>query len=141
MTSSTTTARRGGPVVGLLVLLWLVGLLALLWWAFALGMESWADQQSNGGARAAELGRQGNQLLLALAVVAAGGPALIALAAYWMRLVRTGTVFLVLAVAIGIPALWVAAHAYRDLAPSPPPPGPPGHCVELSGGDTRCPGG
>ncbi|MFE9688364.1 DUF6234 family protein [Micromonospora sp. NPDC005806] len=140
MTSSPTTTRWRS-VIGFLVLLWVLGLLALVWWGFTLGMEGWADQHSNGGARAADLRRQGDVLLLVLVAAGAGGPAVIGLVAYRMRLVRTGLVFLVLAVAIGIPGLWVAAHAYRDLTPPPPPPGPPGHCVEFSGGDTRCPGG
>ncbi|MFU8871920.1 hypothetical protein [Micromonospora sp. SL4-19] len=141
MTSPTTTARQGGPVVAFLVLLWVLGLLALAWWGFVIGMEGWADQYSNGGARTTETGQRMDRWLLVSIAVAAGGPAVIALTAYGLRLVRTAVVFLVLAVAIGIPGLAVAAAAYRDLNPSPPSPPAPGHCQELSGGDNRCPGG
>lgn len=143
MTSPTTTAtgRRGGPVIGFLVLLWVCALLAPAWWVFSVGMRQWAANYSDRPADLDGLQRQANLALLIAALVAAGGPAVIALVAYQLRLVRTAIVFLVLAVALAIPGLLVAAHAYRDLTPAPAPPGPPGHCVELSGGDTRCPGG
>ncbi|MGW3894099.1 hypothetical protein ACWD6L_02785 [Micromonospora profundi] len=48
-----------------------------------------------------------------------------------------------LTVVIAVPAAPIAVLTVRDLDPAPAPttPGPPGHCVEHSGGDTRCPGG
>ncbi|MFG1676166.1 hypothetical protein [Micromonospora sp. NPDC049282] len=81
--------------------------------------------------------------LLVAASVATAGPTLIALVAYRLRLVRTAAVFLVLAIVIAVPAVPFAVLAGRDLAPAPAAttPGPPGYCVEHSGGDTRCPGG
>jgi hypothetical protein len=141
VTSPTTTPRRGGPVVGALVLLWLLGLLALLWWLFRIGMEQWANSYSDPVPGAADLDRQASRALLATAVLAVAGAAAITLVAYRLGLVRTAVVFLVLTLVLAVPGLAVAASAYRDLTPAPPPPGPPGHCQEHSGGDTRCPGG
>lgn len=141
MTSSTVTGRRGGPVVGFLVLVWVLGLLAVAWWVFSLGMRQWADSYSGPGPGTAALNQQGAAAMLVLALLAVGGPAIIALVAYRLRLVRTAVVLLVLSLALAIPGLPVAAFAYRDLRPAPPPAAPPGHCQEHSGGDTRCPGG
>ncbi|MCW3843183.1 DUF6234 family protein [Micromonospora yasonensis] len=141
MTSSTSTVRARGPVVGFLVLLWVVGLLALAWWWFALGMQQWAASYSGSGPETEQLRRQVSQVLMIMLVVAAAGPAVIALVAYRLRLVRTAIVFLVLALALGVPGLPLAAHAYRDSTPPPPPPASVPGCHELSGGDTRCPGG
>ncbi|WP_091608437.1 DUF6234 family protein [Micromonospora mirobrigensis] len=126
--------------MGLLVLLWVGGLLALGWWLFTIGMEQWAASYSPGDAGSADLGRRASDAAVFLGLLAAGGPLLIALVASEMRLRRTAIGFLVLAVAVGVPALALGAVAYRD--PSPPPPATtvPG-CRELSGGDTRCPGG
>ncbi|MFC4146060.1 DUF6234 family protein [Micromonospora mangrovi] len=143
MTTPATTAsgRPGGPLVGCLVLLWVGGLLAVAWWVFGIGMHQWAANYSDEPTDVDGLRRQANHALLIGVLVAAGGPAVIAVVAYRLRLVRTAIVFLVLAVVLAIPGLVVAASAYRSLTPAPAPPGPPGHCVELSGGDTRCPGG
>jgi hypothetical protein len=57
--------------------------------------------------------------------VAVGGPALIAVAAFAGRLVRTGAVYLALAIVLGVLAIPFAAEAYRTLIPSPPPPPAP----------------
>ncbi|WP_433344611.1 DUF6234 family protein [Micromonospora sp. CA-111912] len=143
MASSTSapTARHGGPVVGLLTLLWVGGLLALVCRWFAIGMEHWAASYSVSSSETEYLGRQVSQVVLATLLLAAAGPAVIAAVAYRMRLARTAIVFLVLAVVGGVPALTLAAYVYRDLDPPPPPPAPVSGCREHSGGDSRCPGG
>ncbi|MFF3864755.1 DUF6234 family protein [Micromonospora sp. NPDC001898] len=137
----TPTARHSGPVVGLLTLLWVGGLLALIYRWFAIGMERWGTSSSSPSSEMEYLGRQMSQAVMAALLLAATGPAVIAAVAYGMRLARTAIVFLVLAVVLGVPALTLAAHAYRDLNPPPPPPAPVPGCHEHSGGDTRCPGG
>jgi hypothetical protein len=143
MTTPTTTGtgRRGGPVIGFLVLVWVCALLALAWWVFSIGLRQWAATSSDQPTDLDGLRRQADLALLIATVVAAAGPAVIALVAYRLRLVRTAIVFLVLAAALAVPALLVTAHAQRSVTPAPTAPGPPGHCVELSGGDNRCPGG
>jgi hypothetical protein len=143
MTSSTAapTTSRGGPLVGLLALLWVGGLLAFAWWWFALGMELWAASYSDEGPEVTALRQKASEVMLATLLLAAAGPPLIAVLAYGLRLVRTAVVFLVLAVVLGGPALTLAAYVYRDLDPPPPPPAPVSGCQERSGGDTRCPGG
>lgn len=137
------TGRRGGPIVGFLVLVWVCGLIAAaVWWA-GIGLEQWSVSYGDQPGEFADLKRRASLALLVAALVAAVGPAVVALVAYRLRLVRTAVVFLVLAVVIAVPAGPVAVLASRDLAPAPAAttPGPPGHCVEHSGGDTRCPGG
>lgn len=140
MTSSTAITRHRGPIVGLLALLWVTGLLALAWWWFTIGMQLWAANYSDGQADAEGLRQQNSLVLVIMILVGVGGPAVIALVAHRLRLVRTAVVFLVLAVALGIPGLPLAARAYRDATPQPAPPPPANHCQELSGGDNRCPG-
>ncbi|WP_343442504.1 hypothetical protein [Micromonospora schwarzwaldensis] len=143
MTSATTTARRGGPVVGLLVALWACGLIATAAWWVGIGLRQWSVSYGDATGEVADLRRRATLALLTFVLVAVAGPVLIALVAYHLRLVRTAIAFLVLAVGLTVPALPIAVHAGRDLDPAPAPttPGPPGHCVEHSGGDTRCPGG
>ncbi|SCG77371.1 hypothetical protein GA0074704_5446 [Micromonospora siamensis] len=123
------------------MLLWIGGLLAAGWWLFSIGMEQWAASYSPPDAASAELERRASRAGTTLVLVVAGGPLVIALVAYGMRLVRTAVVFLVLTLLLGGPALVLGAAANRDRQPPVPPPSAPGHCVELSGGDTRCPGG
>ncbi len=137
------TGRRGGPIVGFLVLVWVCGLIAVsVWWA-GIGLEQWSVSYGDQPGEFADLKRRASLALLVAALVAAVGPAVVALVAYRLRLVRTAVIFLVLAVVIAVPAVPIAVLASRDLAPAPTAttPGPPGHCVEHSGGDTRCPGG
>lgn len=129
--------------MGFLVLVWVCGLIAAtVWWA-GIGLEQWSVSYGDQPGEFADLKRRASLALLVAALVAAVGPAVIALVAHRLRLVRTAVVFLVLAVAIAAPAGPVAVLAGRDLAPAPAAttPGPPWHCVEHSGGDTRCPGG
>ncbi|WP_431878034.1 hypothetical protein [Micromonospora marina] len=144
MTSEAVGARRrGGPIVGFLVLVWVCGLIAVAVWWVGIGLEQWSISYGNQPGEFANLQRRASVALLVAALVATAGPAVIALVAYRLRLVRIAVVFLVLAVVIAVPAVPFAVLAGRDLDPTPAVtnPGPPGHCVERSGGDTRCPGG
>ncbi|MFF0659479.1 hypothetical protein [Micromonospora tulbaghiae] len=135
--------RRGGPIVGFLVLVWVCGLIAAAIWWVGIGLEQWSVSYGDQPGEFADLQRQASLALMVAASVATAGPTVIALVAYRLRLVRTAVVFLVLAIVIAVPAVPIAVLAGRDLAPAPAAttPGPPGHCVEHSGGDTRCPGG
>ncbi|MCG5446005.1 hypothetical protein NIE79_004535 [Micromonospora sp. NIE79] len=144
MTSEAVGAgRRGVPIVGLLALLWLCGLIAAAMWWLGVGLKQWSVSYGDQPGEFEDLKRQASVALLVAAVVAGAGPVLIALVAYQLRQVRTAVVFLVLAAVIAVPAVPFAVLAGRDLNPAPAAttPGPPGHCVEHSGGDTRCPGG
>ncbi|MDO3703315.1 hypothetical protein Q3W71_16715 [Micromonospora sp. C28SCA-DRY-2] len=81
-----------------------------------------------------------------LGAVAPGGgascrPAGGAVTAFTGRLVRTGAVYLALALVLGAFVAPFAADAYRTLTPPPPPPPAPTVGQEHSGGDNRCPGG
>ncbi|MFJ6154342.1 hypothetical protein [Micromonospora profundi] len=129
--------------MGLLVLVWVCGLMAAAGWWVGIGLEQWSVSYGDQPAEFADLRRRASVALLVVAFVATAGPAVIALVAYQLRRVRTAVVFLVLTVVIAVPAAPVAVLTVRDLDPAPAPttPGPPGHCVERSGGDTRCPGG
>ncbi|WP_406063412.1 hypothetical protein [Micromonospora sp. NBC_00860] len=144
MTSeAVSTDRRGTPTVGLLVLVWICALIATAVWWVGIGLQQWSVSYGDQPGAFEDLKRWASVALMVAALVATAGPAIIALVAYQLRLVRTAVVFLVLTVVIGVPAVPIAALAGRDLDPAPAAttPGPPGHCVEHSGGDTRCPGG
>ncbi|MEU4570476.1 DUF6234 family protein [Micromonospora sp. NPDC023956] len=139
MEPSPSTRRRAGAVA-LLTVLWLFTSLLLLGWTFAIGLEGWAEHHGGGGGPA-ETSRRGNLALLALYLTAAGGPVVIAVVAFAGRLVRTGAVYLSLALVLGALGLPLGAAAVRELAPPPPVPSGPVGCQEHSGGDSRCPGG
>ncbi|MEW1586436.1 hypothetical protein AB0283_13435 [Micromonospora vinacea] len=144
MTSeSVGTDRRAAPIVGLLALVWVSGLIATAVWWVGIGLEQWSVSYGDQPGEFEDLKRQASVALLVAALVATAGPVLIALVAYQLRQVRTAVVFLLLATVIAVPAVPIAVLAGRDLDPAPATttPGPPGHCVEHSGGDTRCPGG
>ncbi|WP_430503101.1 hypothetical protein ACQRWP_16375 [Micromonospora trifolii] len=144
MTSEAVgTGRRGVPIVGLLALVWVCGLIAAAMWWVGIGLEQWSVSYGDRPAEFEDLKRQASVALLVAAMVATAGPLLIALVAYQLRRARTAVVFLVLTAVIAVPAVPIAVLAGRDLDPAPAAttPGPPGHCVEHSGGDTRCPGG
>ena len=123
MTSSTPAARSRYALV-LLTVLWVVACLALLWWLFTIGMEGWADQHSNGGGRSAEFGRRSARALLFWRRwQRADRPS-----SRWWRsaagTVRTGLVYLFLAVVIAAaltPAVVDAARTLRP--PAAPAPG------------------
>ncbi|MEU1249144.1 hypothetical protein [Micromonospora arida] len=106
-------------------------------------MEQWSVSNGDQPGEFEDLKRRASVALLVAALVATAGPALIALVAHQLRLVRTTVVFLALTVVIAVPAFPFAVSAGRGLHPAPAAatPGPPGPCVEPSGGDTRCPGG
>ncbi|MEU4474942.1 hypothetical protein [Micromonospora sp. NPDC023888] len=144
MTSGAVgTGRRGGPIVALLVLLWICGLIAAALWWVGIILEQWSASYDNQPSELDDIQRRASLALLIAALVATAGPALVALVAYQLRLVRTAVVFLVLTVVIAVPAVPLAASAGQGLDPAPAAttPGPPGYCMEHSGGDTRCPGG
>ncbi|MFG3577890.1 hypothetical protein [Micromonospora chersina] len=143
MSEAVGTGRRGGAIVGFLFLLWVCGLVATAVWWVGIGLEQWSASYGDQPGEFEDLRRRASLALLVAALVATVGPALLALVAYRLRLVRTAVVFLVLTVVIAVPAVPFAVLAGRDLDPAPAvtTPGPPGHCVEHSGGDTRCPGG
>ena len=143
MAEGVDTGRRGGSIVGLLVLVWVCGLIAAAGWWVGIGLEQWSVSYGDQPDEFADLGRRASVALLVAALVATGGPAIIALVAYQLRRVRTAVVFLVLTGVIAVPAVPIAVFTARDLDPAPAPttPGPPGRCVEHSGGDNRCPGG
>lgn len=144
-TDSGRTRRAGSAnpssVVALLTVGWLLAVVVLTWMWFGLGMEGWAYQHSNSGQLSAELAARIARVSLWLAGIGAGGPALIAVVAYFGGMVRTSVVYLMLAMVLVVPAYRIAGPAYRTLNPPGPPPPAPTHCVEYSGGDTKCPGG
>jgi hypothetical protein len=128
-------------VVGLAIFGWSMAICAMGGWLLSIGMSQWADSydgdsQAMSG-HAAESARAG----LWLAAVLAVGPVLLAVLARAARMRRTFGVFVVLAVLL-VPAGAVAASgSWRTLHPPAPPPPAPTHCMEHSGGDSRCPGG
>ncbi|MFF0123829.1 hypothetical protein ACFYP7_31625 [Micromonospora arida] len=129
--------------MGLPVLVWVCRLIAAaVWWA-GIGLEQWSVSYGDHPGEFEDFKRRASVALLVAALVATAGPALVALVAYQLRLVRTAVVFLVLTVVIAVPAVPFAFLASRDLdsAPAATTRGPPARCVEHSDGDTRCPGG
>ncbi|MFG1840323.1 hypothetical protein ACGFH8_18125 [Micromonospora sp. NPDC049175] len=129
--------------MGFLTLVWVCGLIAVALWWMGIALEQWSATYDDQPGEFEDIQRRASQALLVAAMAATAGPALIALVAYHLRLVRTTVVFLVLTVVIAIPAmpLAVAVGGSLDPAPAATTPGPPGHCVVHSGGDNRCPGG
>jgi hypothetical protein len=127
--------------VALLTAGWLLGVAVLVWMLFAAGMDGWADHHGNHDQRSAELAARSANISLWLAGVGVGGPALIAVVAHLRGMARASVAYLVLAIILVVPAYQLAKPAYRTLHPPGPPPPAPTHCVEFSGGDSRCPGG
>ncbi|MEW2143232.1 hypothetical protein AB0869_10505 [Micromonospora vinacea] len=118
MASDTVgTDRRGGPIVGLLVLVWVCGLIAAAVWWLGIGLEQWSVSYSDQPGEFEDLQRRASLALLVAALVATAGPAIIALVAYTLRRARAAVAFLVLTVVIAVPAVPVAVLAGRDLDP------------------------
>jgi len=128
------SARR---TVSLLTLLWVAALIALVVWLFAVGLQGWGDSGDHSG----RYERRAAMITVILAVVGAGGLGLIGLVAIGQRAVKTGLVYLVLAVIAAVLVAQPVKEAFRVGNPTPPGPAPYYGCQEHSGGDTRCPGG
>jgi hypothetical protein len=141
MTDAGVRARPAWPpaAVTLLTFLWVAGLLLALYQLFAVGMEQWADRSGGAEVGGAALDRRSDRWGSIFLAVLAGGPVVTAVVAAVGGLRKTAIGYGVLAVPLIGFALVVASNLHRD-EPAPPP-APPGHCVEHSGGDTRCPGG
>jgi hypothetical protein len=123
--------------VALLTLAWFLAVPALvltgIFSSFSLGVEQNPEH------------REGALLFLAAAAVGVLLPLLATVLAYRGNRPILGTVYAVLTLFLIVPALVITLSSAKELGwyrpASPEPPGPPGHCVEHSGGDTRCPGG
>jgi Family of unknown function (DUF6234) len=121
-------------------IVWLVAVAWLVWRCFGIGLENWADDQTYGGANAADLARRWAAAVLLLAGVAAGGPTLIAVVAFTGRLPRTGAIYVAVAAIVGALVSPAAREAYHTLHPPVPAQPGPVVCQENSGADNRCPG-
>jgi hypothetical protein len=77
--------------------------------------------------------------------VLVGGPLVIALAAWVVRLDGVPRVYLVIAAVLVLPALYGSWISWNDMHPRHAEPStpwtPPTHCVAYSGGSNTCPGG
>ncbi|MEU8337809.1 hypothetical protein [Micromonospora sp. WMMA1976] len=105
---------------------------ATVWWV-GTGLEQWSVSYGDQPGEVADLKRRASLALLVAALMTAVGPAVVALVAYRLRLVRTGALFLVLAVVIAVPAVPFAVLVGRDLVPPPAKtPGPPGKWMAAS---------
>lgn len=130
--------RWARTTVGLLVTVWLLSFPLMLWWLFRIGMQGWANSYSDDPARSAEIDHSTSMATLTVALLAVGGPAVIALVAFAGSMYKIGKVFAVLAVTGLVLAVALTAGSSRPAAPADPS---PTICQEHSGGDTRCPGG
>lgn len=143
--TDTGVVRRWAPrAFDILTVAWVLALLALGWklcWVFVENFSLYTTTEADRTAP-----EQGNRalagVLLTLLAVAAGGPVLIATAAF-ARMRRTGPVFIALAVLVTVLSTPLWLWAWDTLLPEPEPEPAPRHtaCQEHSGGDTRRPGG
>ncbi len=135
--TETSVQRAAPPIwppltVGLLTVAWVFGLFATaVQWMGA----AWLASGSDVGAAAQD--RPG-MLAGRFATILIGGPVVLAIIAIAGKLRKTALTYGVLA-GLGVVLVLFAAVASRDEPPAPVQ--QPTHCVELSGGDTRCPGG
>jgi hypothetical protein len=120
---------------------WLGALIVLVFISFGIGMDSWADQQDNGGARYGQLRHEAAVAELWLAGVALVGPLVLAGVAGAAARPRAVVLFLVLAAVLAVPSFGLAADGLKTLSPQRPPPRPSHYCPEYSGADNHCPGG
>jgi xanthine/uracil permease len=129
-----TSVRPAAPpvwpplTVGLLTVVWVFGLFvtAVRWMGAAWLAGSSDAAQDRPGLLAGQF-----------AAVLIGGPVILTIIAIAGKLRKTALTYGVLA-GLGVVLVLLAMAASRE--PSAPAPQPT-HCVELSGGDTRCPGG
>ncbi len=118
--------------VGLLTAVWVFGLFATaVQWMGAVWLAGSSDVS------AAAQDRPG-MFAGRFAAVLIGGPVVLAIIAIAGKLRKTALTYGVLA-GLGVVLVLFAVAASRDEPPAPAP--QPTHCLELSGGDTRCPGG
>ncbi|MFC7480940.1 DUF6234 family protein [Luedemannella flava] len=103
--------------------------------------RGWANSYDDDPGRSHELSLEAARAWLWLSSVLAAGPVVLAGLALAGRLRGTFLTFVALAVLLVPVGTIGAAQSWRTLHPAPPPPAGPTHCVEFSGGDTRCPGG
>jgi hypothetical protein len=73
--------------------------------------------------------------------VGVGGPLGIGTVALQLRRVVTGWVYVTISMVLAVLVLLLITSALRDSHPKPAVVPQSTHCVERSGGDTRCPGG
>jgi hypothetical protein len=129
-----TAVRPAAPpiwpplTVGLLTVAWVFGL-------FVTAVQ-WMGAAWLAGASAGAQDRPG-MLAGRFAAVLIGGPVILTVIAIAGKLRKTALTYGVLA-GLGLVLVLVATAASREQPPAAPA---PTHCVELSGGDTRCPGG
>jgi hypothetical protein len=115
--------------VGLLTLAWLIAtpVLLLLFFTSALREDN----------------RASSLYLLAAAAAGVLLPVLAAVLAFRVGKQAMGTTYAVFAVLVLVPAIYLIIAVSDTFGGNQPatPPGPPGHCVEHSGGQAECPGG
>lgn len=141
MTNSPAAQRRGTLAVSLVAVAWVLAVLVAIARWLGVAMQNWGDAQSNGGLPPAQLETRGIAATEVLAAVVVGGPVLIAVVAFFVRLAWTGAFFLVMAAALGALALLMTGGGYLPAQPVPTPQPTHSICQESSGGDTHCPGG
>ncbi|MGW0433937.1 DUF6234 family protein [Micromonospora sp. NPDC003197] len=133
---------RGQTVLRLTVVLlplgWLIGL-SILFSSWAT-VKPWFYDPGDDVALARQLDLEVAWWQLWFGLLLVGGPLLIAVLAAVGRFKITVVVFGIIGVLLAVPAGYLALDAWRTLHPAPAPPAPE-HCIERSGGDTRCPGG
>jgi hypothetical protein len=130
---------RATIIIVLLTVLWVIASAGLLLTGIGVGLRG-LGVEDQGALRA--IHRESTVLELWFIGVGVGGPLAIAVAALALRRVVTGWVFVTIAVLLAVPASIMGRAAWHSLHPTPPAYEPqPTHCVERSGGDTRCPGG
>jgi hypothetical protein len=131
------TALRLAVVV--LTLGWLIGLGILF--SSWVTVEPWFYDPGDDATLARQLDLESAWWQLWFGLLLAGGPLLVAGLAAVGRLKVTAVVYGVVVVLLTVPAGYLVLDAWRTLQPPPEPPPAPEHCIERSGGDTRCPGG
>lgn len=125
--------------VALLTLGWLIGLGILF--SSWVSVKPWFYDPGDDATLARQLDLEVAWWQLWFGVLLAGGPLLIGVLAAVGRFKITTVVYGILGVLLAVPAGYLVLDAWRTLQPPPAPSPAPEHCIERSGGDTRCPGG